>query len=67
MYMFGDKQEEKEMRTIIENKDVKSTEITFQTNEELKAFESLLNNPKEPNERVKRLMKSYKNELDRER
>lgn len=46
------------------NRFVGSTKITFQSEKELKNFDNLVNNPSEPNERVKRTMRKYKGFLD---
>lgn len=51
--------EDEDMEAVIDNRSVKSTEITFDTNKECRDFVKLINNPPEPNERVKRLMKKY--------
>ncbi|MEW9674902.1 DUF1778 domain-containing protein [Lentibacillus sp. L22] len=52
------------MDTVIKHKPIKSAEINFKSEKEYDDFVKMLNNPPEPNERVKKLMKQYQSWKD---
>ena len=57
--------EEKDMGTTTERMQVKSTEIEFKSEKEYADFVKLINNPPEPNQRVKSLIKQYQSQREK--
>ncbi|MEI3598185.1 MULTISPECIES: type II toxin -antitoxin system TacA 1-like antitoxin [unclassified Oceanobacillus] len=53
------------MGTTTERMQVKSTEIEFKSEKEYDDFVKLINNPPEPNQRVKRLIKQYQSQREK--
>jgi len=53
------KEEEQDMGTIFKPQPVKSTEINFNSDKEYEDFIKLINNPPEPSDFVKNLIKQY--------
>lgn len=52
------------MPTVMNNRDIESTEIHFKSDKEFKDFMKLVNHPPEPNDRVKRIINQYKKTMD---
>lgn len=59
--------EEKDMDTVIKHRPIASTEIDFKSDEDYEDFVKLINNPPEPNERVKKIMKQYQSRSENTR
>lgn len=49
-----------DMSAFIESKPIKSTELHFKSDQELKEFENFIKNPPAPSEFLKELLKEYK-------
>lgn len=59
-----DKEKEKDMNAIVKQRPVESAEVNFKSDKEYKDFVKLVNNPPEPNERVKNLIKQYQSQRE---
>lgn len=51
--------EMKDMSTVAKPKPVESLDIEFNSDEEIKNFKEIVNNPPEPSDFVKKLIKNY--------